>query len=256
MVRTLLTGATGTLGRALQPRLAEAGHTVRGTSRSPPGDGPADEWVELSLPDGPGIEAAVADVDVVIHAASDAQGDSEAVDARGTEQLAAAAADAGVSNFLYVSIVGIDEVPYSYYRHKLAAERAVEAADVPQTIVRITQFHEFIDTLLGMVDRLPIWPLPTKFQSQPIDVGEAADAILEHATTAPAGRVPAVGGPEVRTLGELAKAYRNARRLRRPIVRLPVPGKTAAGFRAGKATCPDRAMGTVSWETWLEREYA
>lgn len=256
MIRTLLTGATGTLGQALQPRLADAGHTVRGTTRSPPGDGPADEWAELSLPDGPDLDAAVDGVDVVVHAASDATGDHEAVDVRGTERLVEAAATADVDNFVYVSIAGVDEVPYSYYESKLAAEEIVADGDVPETIIRITQFHEFIDLLLGMVGRLPVWPLPTTWKSQPIDVGEAADAVVEHATTDSSGRVPDVGGPEVRTFGELATAYRQARGLRRPIVRIPIPGSMASAFRDGKTTCPDRAVGSVTWEEWLEGEYA
>lgn len=256
MARTLLTGATGTLGRALAPALADAGHTVRGTSREPPNDGGSvDEWVELTLPDGPGIEPAFDGIDVVVHAASDAVGDTEAVDVRGTERLLEAAAAAEVSIFVYVSIVGIDDHPYSYYRHKLAAEKAVEASDVPWTVIRLTQFHEFIDELLGLVARLPVWPLPTRWRSQPIDVREAADAVAEVTTTDAAGRVPDIGGPEVRTLGDLARAYRSARGLRRPVVRLPVPGKTARAFREGRVTCPDRAIGTVTWETWLKREY-
>lgn len=256
MVRTLLTGATGTLGRALAPRLADAGHTVRGSSRDPPADdGAVEEWVELTLPNGPGFEAALDGIDVVVHAASDAVGDTEAVDVRGTERLLEAAETAAVSNLVYVSIVGIDEVPFSYYQHKLTAEGAVEAADVPWTIIRLTQFHPFIAELLGLVARLPVWPLPTTWQSQPIDIGEAADAVVEVSTLEASGRVPDVGGPEARTIGELARSYRSARDLRRPIVRLPVPGKTARAFREGRATCPDRAVGTVTWETWLEREY-
>lgn len=86
-------------------------------------------------------------------------------------------------------------------------------------------------------------------------MGEAADEIVAHAEPEAAGRVPEVGGPEVLTLGEMAVAYREARGLRRPIVRIPLPGKVAAGFRAGKATCPDRAVGTITWEAWLEKEY-
>lgn len=256
MVRTLLTGATGFLGSALQPRLADAGHTVRGTSRSPPTDGsPVDEWVELQLPDGPGLDEAVADVDAVVHAASNAQGDSEAVDVRGTERLLEAADAADVSHFCYVSIVGIDDIPYSYYEHKVAAEELVRASPVPSTIVRATQFFPFVDLLLGMVGRLPVWPLPTKFRIQPVDVGEVADVIVERVGDEPAGTTPDVGGPEVRTLGELATAYREAKGVRRPIVRLPLPGSIGSSFRAGEATCPDRRVGTRTWEEWLAEEY-
>jgi uncharacterized protein YbjT (DUF2867 family) len=69
------------------------------------------------------------------------------------------------------------------------------------------------------------------------------------------GRVDPVGGPAVATLGDLARAYRDARGLRRPVVRLPVPGAVARGFRAGGATCPDRAVGTRTWEEWLAERY-
>ncbi|PCR92435.1 SDR family oxidoreductase [Natrinema ejinorense] len=247
--RTLLTGATGTLGTALRPRLRDAGHDVRAASRSPPSDDGA--WVAMNLADGTGIREAIADVDVVVHAATAATGDSEAVDVRGTERLLEAAADVGVSNVVYVSIVGVDAIPYSYYRHKVAAERAVETSSVPSTIVRATQFHSFVFDLLESVARLPVWPLPTAFRLQPIHVGEAADTIAEYATPEPAGRVPDVGGPEVRTVGELARTYRDAKGLSRPLVRLPLPGEIAAGFRSGDGTCPDRTVGTVTWREWV-----
>lgn len=258
MTRVLLTGATGTLGSELRSRLLEAGYEVRAATRSPPdGDDrePDLEWVGLDLVAGEGIESAVADADVVVHAATAPQGDTEAVDVRGTERLLAAAAAADVENLLYVSIVGIDEIPFSYYEHKLAAERAVERSGVPSTVLRSTQFHQFVADVLGSVARLPVWPLPTKLRVQPIDAGEAADAVVERATTDPAGRVPDVGGPEVLTLGEIARAYRDARGLRRPVVRLPIPGGVTEAFRAGEATRPDRTVGTVTWSEWLERRY-
>ncbi|WP_049927818.1 SDR family oxidoreductase [Halopiger goleimassiliensis] len=252
--RTLVTGASGTLGRELLPRLLEAGHDVRAGSRSPPEDRGADAaWVELDLAAGTGLEAAVEGIDVIVHAATAPRGDTEAVDVRGTERLLEAAADAGVSNFVYVSIVGVDEIPYSYYEYKLAAERAVEASSVPSTVVRATQFHAFVFDLLESIAWFPVWPLPTAVPLQPIDAGEAAAAIVEHATPEAAGRVAPVGGPEVRLVGDLARAYRSATGRRRPIVRLPIPGAVASGFRSGEATCPDRTVGTTTWAEWLER---
>lgn len=257
--QTLLTGATGTLGQALCPRLADVGHAVRAASRSPPGNhtvendcGAGDpDWIELDLTDGTGVRSAVDEIDVIVHAATAPRGDSEAVDVHGTERLLAAATDAGISNFVFISTVGVDEIPLTYYEHKLAAERAVEESPVPSTIVRATQFHEFVFDLFESISRLPIWPLPTAFRLQPIDVREVADTVVDHATTEPAGRVPPVGGPEVLTVGDLARTYRDARELRRPIVRLPIPGSVAAGFRSGGALCPDRTVGSVTWPAWL-----
>lgn len=71
MIRTLVTGATGTLGTALRSRLAAIGHTVQAASRGPPEETGGDiEWVELDLNDGVGINSSLEDTDVVIHAAT------------------------------------------------------------------------------------------------------------------------------------------------------------------------------------------
>lgn len=85
--------------------------------------------------------------------------------------------------------------------------------------------------------------------------GTLGSKVVDHATTEAAGRVPEIGGPEVRTLGSLVRAYRDSRELRRPVVRLPVLGSVASGFHTGKATSPDRAIGSVPWEEWLMDKY-
>jgi len=269
MTRTLVTGATGTLGSALVPRLSEAGHTVRAASRSPPettdrdagdpastgGASAADKWVELDLETGAGIERAVENVDVVVHAASDPTGDSEVVDARGTERLVTAAETASVAHVVYPSIVRVDEIPYAYYEHKLAAERAFEASDVPETILRATQFHQFVDDVIGTVARWPLWPLPTDFMGQPVDAREVAERVVEYAEGDPQGRVSPMGGPAVLTGREIVEAYREARGLRRLVVRLPIPGAAASEFRAGTNTCPENAVGATTWEAWLAEQY-
>ena len=250
-MRTLVTGATGTLGEALLARLRAAGHEVRAASRSPT-DGGGVDWVTLDLVRGDGVEAALEGVDVVVHAATAPTGDTEAVDVEGTKRLLEAAADAGVSNFVYPSIVGIESIPYSYYEHKLAAERAIGESDVGHTIVRATQFHEFVADTFETLSKLPVWPLPTRMRIQPVAVDEVADALVEHVVPEPGGRLPPIAGPEVHTVGELARAYRAANGLRRPVFRLPIPTATFRAFRDGKATRPDRAVGTVRWEAWLE----
>ncbi len=256
-----MTGATGTLGGALVDRLVEAGWRVLAATRrldDPPptaeGDGTI-EWVKLDLVEGTGIEAGVADADAVVHAATAPQGDTMAVDVRGTERLLDAAEGAGVEHLLYPSIVGVGEIPFSYYERKREAERAVEASPVPSTTLRATQFHAFVDELLGTVAKLPVWPLPTELRAQPVDHREVADRIVDYLADGPRGRADPVGGPAVHRLGELASAYREARGLRRAVVRLPIPGGVAKGFRAGKATRPDHAVGTVTWESWLAERY-
>ncbi|MFC6756729.1 MULTISPECIES: SDR family oxidoreductase [Haloarcula] len=252
-MQTLVTGATGTLGTALVSRLQAAGHEVRAASRSPPADGTAD-WVELDLASGDGLPAALEGVDAVVHAATAPTGDTKAVDVEGTRRLLEAAADAAVENVVYPSIVGIESIPYSYYEHKLAAERVIEDSDVPHTILRATQFHEFVADSFDTLSKLPVWPLPTEMRIQPVAVGEVADVLVEAAVPDPRGRMAPMGGPEVHSVGALARGYRTAKGLRRPVVRLPIPTATFRAFRDGEATCPDRAVGTVTWQEWLQAD--
>ncbi|WP_132061075.1 SDR family oxidoreductase [Halorussus amylolyticus] len=257
MIRTLVTGATGTLGTALCQRLTATGHAVRAASRSPPTETEQNfEWVEFDLSEGTGIDTALENIDIVIHTSTAPQGDTAAVDVQGTKRLLEGAEKASVENFIYPSIVGIDDIPFSYYKHKVTAETAVEESDVPATIVRATQFHSFVAEMLDSIAKLPVWPLPTKMQIQPIDVGEVADSIVDHATLTASGRVGPVGGPEIHSVGELAQAYRESRSLRRPIIRFPIPSKTVTAFRSGNATCPDHMVGRVTWEEWLTNRYA
>jgi len=106
------------------------------------------EWARASLETGEGLDTAVAGTEVIIHAASSSTRRAQQVDVVGTERLLAAAHRAGVGHFIYISIVGIEQVPFPYYRYKLAAEKLVEAGGVPWSILRTTQFHNLLDLLL------------------------------------------------------------------------------------------------------------
>jgi uncharacterized protein YbjT (DUF2867 family) len=256
MTRILITGGRGVLGSALTPQLLEAGHKVYGTSRHAQQNAASRvEWRQLDLSKGIGLAEAVAGVDVIVHAASDPVR-ANVVDVEGTGQLLQQAKAAGVSHFVYVSIVGIDRIPFSYYRHKLAAEQLVEAGGIPWSIVRITQFHALIDRALKPLTRLPVAFLPTDFQFQLISPDEAAQATFQAVQAGPSERLPDVGGPEVATLGDLVSPWLAARGERRTVWCLPIPGQVADGFRKGYNTCPDHRYGKITWAEWLAETYA
>jgi uncharacterized protein YbjT (DUF2867 family) len=253
-MKILLTGGTGGLGREVVRAAEAAGHTVRIASRraQPHDTPPAREWARMDMESGDGVREALEGVDAVIHAASDPRRHA-VVDVEGTRRLADAARAAGTAHLVYVSIVGIDEVPFAYYRSKLAAEQIVAASGVPHSILRATQFHSFIDTMTAGAARVPlILPLPTTFRFQSVDTGEAAERLVRAAQEGPGGRLPDFGGPEVLTWGEMAAAWKAARGIRRPTVHLPLPGAHAAAFRAGKTTLRNGGeRGTIRWEDWL-----
>ena len=248
----LVTGGTGVLGRRVVERLRTTGSGVRVLSRS----GRAGT-VRGDLLTGEGLDGALRGADAVVHLATNPYRKTHQTDVGGTERLLQAAARAGVSHAVYISIVGVDRNPFPYYRAKLNAERVVERSPVPWTILRATQFHDLVLSVMRLVGRIPVGAVvPKGFLLQPIDAGEVAGRLAELARSGPAGRVPDVGGPEVRTATELAHTYFEASGRRRRLVELPLPGKAAYAFREGAQTCPDCAYGSVRWEEFLRNRLA
>jgi uncharacterized protein YbjT (DUF2867 family) len=252
-MRILITGGTGELGRHLVKAAEAAGHVPRIGSRSPRlATVPAGrEWAVMELASGAGFAEAVAGVDAVVHAASDPK-NSRAIDVEGTRALVRAARKAGVAHLVYVSIVGIDRIPIRYYRHKLEAERVVAEGGVPHSILRATQFHPFLEQQLRGLARVPlVMPVPAGFQVQSADTGEVAHRLVRAVEAGPGGRLPDFGGPEAMTLADAARAWREARGVRKRQVPLPLPGPIAAAFRSGSATVPAGEHGMIGWKAWL-----
>jgi len=120
--------------------------------------------------------------------------------------------------------------------------------------VRATQFHQLLALLFRGVERLPVAPLPLDFPFQPLAAAECADRLASLSNGAPVGRAPDMGGPEVLALAQIAQTWRDQRRRPARFARLPLPGKTAAAFRAGLHTCPDHAVGTQRWADYVATE--
>jgi uncharacterized protein YbjT (DUF2867 family) len=238
-------------------QLGAAGYRVRVMSRRPrPAEVSAEvEWAQAQLEQGTGLAAAVAGVDVIIHAASSPFRHTQQVDVEGTHKLLAQARAAGVGHVVYISIVGIDRVPFSYYRYKLAAEQVIAASGVPWSIQRATQFHSFLHRLLQPLTRLPLALVPADLRFQPIDTAEVAARLVTTVAAGPGGRLPDIGGPAVLTAGTLAQRLLAAQGRHPRIVALRPPGRMAAAIRAGGLTCPDHAAGTVTWEEWLHKTF-
>ncbi len=246
----LVTGGTGTLGRIVVQRLIAQGRTVRVLSRRPaPAEqagepGPAD-WATGDLKDGRGIDAAVAGAEVIVHCAT-GLGDTKA-----GRNLVAAARRAGQPHLVYISIVGVDRVPVGYYKAKLAVERQVEESGLPWTVLRATQFHELILRGCEALAHLPVMPVPAGTAFQPIGAAEVADRLAGLATGPAAGRVPDLGGPEVRPAADLARSYLRARGRRRQVLPVRLPGAAFAGYRRGDNLAPDHAVGRVTFTEFL-----
>lgn len=235
----LVTGGTGRLGQRLVPSLQAAGHTVRQMSRR--GTGPG--GVRGDLATGLDLSAALAGAEVVVHAASDPQGNPWEVDVAGTRRLVQAIDRDRLQHLVYISIVGVDRVPYGYYHAKYAAEQVLLASGLPVTLLRVTQFHDFVDFLLDTARRGPVLPVPMGWRVQPVDVGEVADHVTQVCAGPPSGGVVELGGPEDLSAADLARAWAAARAPGAHVVATPVPGKLSAAFRDGGALPTSGARG-------------
>jgi uncharacterized protein YbjT (DUF2867 family) len=247
----LITGGTGLLGRAVTRRLA-ADHHVRVLSRSQ--SAAHSDVVTGDLRTGAGLREAIADVTAIVHTASDPRSARE-VDVAGTARLLGTARAAGHRpHLIYISIVGVDRIPYRYYRAKLATEQAIEHSGLPWTILRTTQFHEFTHAIATRLTRFPgVVPVPRGWRVQPIDVAEVATHLAAAVDAPPGGRLPDLGGPEILTISVLASSYLHSRNEHRRIIQLPVPGRLSAAFRAGANLVPDNRAGGLTWRRYLDR---
>jgi uncharacterized protein YbjT (DUF2867 family) len=213
--------------------------------------------VQADLETGAGLTEAVQGMDVVVHAATGGNRHTWQIDVEGTRRLLEAVREAGVSHVVFMSIVGIDKVPYAVGKAKLACEDLIQQSGLPWSILRATQFHYGIDVLLNMLTRLPLVTLlPTDLLLQPVAEEEVARRLGEIVQVGPSGRLPDMGGPEVCTSGDLARIWFRQRGIHRAIISLWLPGKTASSMRQGGNTCPQQATGTVSWEAWLQQHYS
>lgn len=241
----LVTGGTGTVGRVVVDQLTAAGKDVRVLSRGRRPNQRADvEHVVGDVQTGAGLDAALDGVDTIVHCVYPA------------ENLVAAAKRAGSPHLLYVSIVGIDRVPFVFYRRMLANERTIAGSGVPWTVLRATQFHDLIAFVLRVLAKPPVMALPSGLKFQPVDVRDVGERLAGLALGEPIGRAPDFGGPQARTLDDLARSYLAIAGRRRPMAPIRLPGKVFGGIRGGGLLTPEHAAGTITFEQYLEEQQA
>jgi uncharacterized protein YbjT (DUF2867 family) len=251
----LLTGGTGTLGRAVASRLRDAGRDIRVLSRHRHASDDGVEFVTGDLATGEGVEAAVTGVGTIVHCAGSSKGDEDKA-----RNLVRAASRVGAPHLVYISVVGAERIPvvsrvdramFGYFASKLAAERVVADSGLPWTTLRASQFHDLILIVARQLAKLPVIPVPAGFRVQPVDAGEVATRLAELSLGPPSGLVPDMAGPRVYGMAELIRDYLRAVHRRRPIMPVRLGGQAARAFRAGANLAPEQAVGHRTWEDFL-----
>jgi uncharacterized protein YbjT (DUF2867 family) len=242
-------GGTGTIGAPVVAALLGRGAAVRVLTRNARSVPAGAEHRRVDLASGEGLADALAGADAVVDAVNSTRKPKVTL-VEGTRRLLEAGAAAGVAHHVTISIVGIEHIPSSYYRHKISQEQAVEAGPLPWSILRATQFHQLLDMAFGYASRVGLRPTGAG-RLQPVDPPVVAARLADVALGAPAGRLPDIAGPKVETISDLSRAWATARGRRRLPLRIPSIGKPGKALAAGELCAPACAAGGASFEEWL-----
>ncbi|MET8538819.1 NAD(P)H-binding protein [Streptomyces sp. NPDC005065] len=241
-MKVAVIGGTGLIGSQVVKNLNAAGHEAVPHSQS----------TGVDVISGQGLDEAVAGADVVVNLTNSPTFDeaSPAFFETSMDNLLAAAQKGGVGHFVILSIVGADQVPeLDYYRAKVLQEDILAAGSIPYSILRATQFMEFMDAVLawtadGDTVRLPATPI------QPIASKDVANAVAEVAAGAPLNGMRNIAGPEIFSLDELGRITLSRKGDSRAVVTDPTAGMFAA-VKGDVLTDKDAHLATTRYADWL-----
>lgn len=235
-------GGTGLIGSQVVRILNAGGHQAVPHSKS----------TGIDVITGRGLKEAVAGADVVVNLTNSPTFDeaSLAFFQTSMDNLLAAAQKAAVGHFVILSIVGTDQVPeLDYYRAKALQEDLLAAGPIPYSIVRATQFMEFMDAVLSWTAdsdtvRLPATPI------QPIASKDVAEAVAEVAVGAPLHGIRNIAGPEIFPLDELGRITLSHKGDKRTVITDPAAGMFAV-VKGDVLTDKDAHLAPTRYDDWL-----
>jgi uncharacterized protein YbjT (DUF2867 family) len=244
-LKIVVIGGSGLIGAQLVDKLRKQGHEVVAAS---PSSG-------VNAVTGEGLAEALAGTQVVVDVANSPSWEDQAVlefFETSSRNLLAAEATAGVRHHVALSVVGTERLLASgYFRAKIAQEKLIEASKIPYTIVRATQFFEFVNGIVHLTTEGQAVRLSPVLM-QPIASADVADALANVASNAPANEMVEIAGPESIRLDELARQYLTATGDVRQVTIDPAAGYFGAevddrSLRPGVGA----RLGSTRFEDWL-----
>jgi len=249
-MKIVVNGGTGLIGSKTVPILRSRGHEV--VAASPKGG--------VNSLTGAGLKDALAGAQVVIDLANSPSFEDKAVleffETSG-RNLAAAEAAAGVRRHVAVSIVGTDRTPDNgYFRAKVAQEKQIERSGIPYTIIRSTQFMEFLGAIAATAtEGTTVRISPGLFQ--PIAADDVAAVVADVALAAPRNGIIEIAGPDRAPFNEIVARYLKAIGDPRKVVSDP-EARYFGGRVEERSLVPlgDARLGRIGLDEWLRRSKA
>jgi uncharacterized protein YbjT (DUF2867 family) len=249
-MKIVVIGGTGLIGSKIVAILRSGGHDVVAAS---PKSG-------INAITGEGLKAAMAGAEVVIDLANSPSFEDKAVmeffETSG-RNLLAAEAEAGVRHHVALSIVGTDRTPENgYFRAKVAQENLIKASGIPYTIIRSTQFLEFLGAIAASsADGNMVKISPGLFQ--PIAADDVAAIVVDVALAAPRNGIAEIAGPERAPFNEIVARYLKAVGDPREVVSDP-EARYFGGRVEEHSLVPlgEARLGRIDFDEWLRRSRA
>ena len=246
-MKIVVIGGSGLIGTKLVKWLREAGHEVL----------PASPDSGVNTLTGEGLAAALAGAQVVVDVANSPSFEDEAVmkffKTAGRNLLAAEAA-AGVGHHLALSVVGTERLLESgYFRAKMAQEDLIKASGIPYTILRSTQFFEFVNGIVksgAEGDAIRLSPALV----QPIASDDVAAALADLTVGSPLNATVEVAGPESCPLDNFAREFLAASGDKREVIADVHARYFGAALNDRSLTPGDNPrLGSIRFADWLSR---
>ena len=248
-MKMVVIGGTGLIGSKVVEKLKQKGHEAIAAA---PNTG-------VNTITGEGLKEAMAGAQVVIDLANSPSFEDKAVleffETAGRNLLAAETA-AGVRHHVALSIVGIDRSDNGYFRAKVAQEKLIKTSGIPYTIIRSTQFLEFLRAIAdSSADGNTVRISPGLFQ--PIAAEDVAATVADVALAAPRNGIVEIAGPERAPFNEIVARYLKAVRDPRVVVSDP-EARYYGGRVEERSLVPlgEARLGRIAFDEWLRRSRA
>lgn len=242
-----ITGCSGVLGKEVMRQLAKLDIPMTIGARSIPKNN-SYPWQYFDL-DNDQSPLTFNDCKTILHLASNVQPNADS-DLKGIKRLLAIAQKEKVKKIIYISIVGVGTVPLKYFKTKKKVEVLIQNSDLPFSILRATQFHEFFEQEVQKHIEKPLIIIPDLYY-QPIETKIVAKELIKCCIEAPTNSILEIGGPEILSYKKCIQHYLKTKIKKSIVISIP---NFLLGKLGSALTTKNKIAESSTWYKYLQNK--